>query len=155
MADEVLLNLAADIISAHVSNNSVAASDLPNLIQSVYGSLSVLGQPVEAPPVKQDPAVSIRSSVKADAIACLECGQKLKMLKRHLGTDHGTTPAEYRAKWNLASDYPMVAPDYSAKRKELALKIGLGRKPGQKVVKKTAPVAAPRSRKKAPATTAS
>lgn len=135
MADEVLLTLAAEIVSAHVSNNPVTASELPGLIQSVYGSLAGLGQEVQAPPAVQEPAVSIRSSVKPDAIACLECGAKMKMLKRHLATNHALTPAKYRAKWNLASDYPMVAPSYAATRKELALKIGLGRKPGQKVAK--------------------
>ena len=80
--------------------------------------------------VKPEPAVSIRSSVKRAAIACLECGKKMKMLKRHLNTDHGLSPADYRAKWGLAADYPLVAPDYAAKRSELAKKIGLGRKPG-------------------------
>jgi predicted transcriptional regulator len=84
----------------------------------------------------------VRSSVKADAIACLECGAKMKMLKRHLSTDHGLTPAEYRSRWNLAADYPMVAPDYAAKRKELAVKIGLGRKP--KAVVETASAPAPK-----------
>lgn len=143
MADEVLLTLAAEIVSAHVSNNPITASELPGLIQSVYGSLARLGQEVEAPPAVQEPAVSIRSSVKPDAIACLECGAKMKMLKRHLATNHALTPAEYRAKWKLASDYPMVAPSYAATRKELALKIGLGRKPGQKVAK--APAAKPKT----------
>jgi predicted transcriptional regulator len=109
MADETLLTLAADIVSAHVSHNAVAADQLPVLIQSVYASLAGLGR---RPPVeeKREPAVSVRSSVKADAIACLECGAKMKMLKRHLSTDHGLSPAEYRSRWNLAADYPMVAP---------------------------------------------
>jgi predicted transcriptional regulator len=97
------------------------------LIQSVYTSLAGLGQ-APAPVEKREPAVSVRSSVKADAITCLECGAKMKMLKRHLSTDHGLSPAEYRTRWHLAADYPMVAPDYAAKRKELAVKIGLGRK---------------------------
>ena len=130
MDQENTLTLTADIVAAHVSNNSVAASDLPSLIQAVYGALNGLGEPEPAPEVELSPAVSIRASVKPDAIACLECGQKLKMLKRHLGTDHNMTPAEYKARWKLAADYPMVAPDYAAKRKELAIKIGLGRKPG-------------------------
>jgi predicted transcriptional regulator len=94
---------------------------------------------------KPTPAVSIRSSVKQDAITCLECGQKLKMLKRHLNTDHGLTPIEYKARWGLSADYPLVAPAYAAKRKELALRIGLGRKPGAKVKAK------PRGTKKAAA----
>lgn len=138
MADETLLTLAADIVSAHVSNNAVPADQLAVLIQLVYSSLAALGQEPAPVEVKREPAVSIRSSVKPEAIACLECGAKMKMLKRHLGTDHGLTPAEYRARWNLASDYPLVAPDYAAKRKELAVKIGLGRKPGQKPAAKIA-----------------
>jgi len=133
MADETLLMLATDIISAHVSNNNVAAEQLPDLIQTVYSSLESLGKSAPVVEVKQEPAVSVRSSVKPDAIACLECGQKFKMLKRHLNTDHGLTPVEYRTRWGLGSSYPMVAPDYAAKRRELAVKIGLGRKPGQKV----------------------
>ena len=142
MADETLLTLAADIVSAHVSHNSVGAAQLPALIETVYASLASLGQEPAPVEEKREPAVSIRSSVKPDAIACLECGAKMKMLKRHLGSDHGLTPAEYRTRWHLASDYPMVAPDYAAKRKELALKIGLGRKPGQKLAPKIAEPAA-------------
>lgn len=129
MADETLLTLASDIVCAHVSNNSVTAEELPILIKSVHDSLAKLGQTEEAVEEKREPAVSIRASVKPDVLTCLECGAKMKMLKRHLNTDHGLTPAEYRQRWNLASDYPMVAPDYAAKRKELAVKIGLGRKP--------------------------
>ena len=131
MADEMLLDHVADIVSAHVSNNSVSANDLPGLIQSVYASLAALGQAPEPVAGKLTPAVSVRASVKSDAIACLECGAKFKMLKRHLGTDHGMTPAEYRARWNLPADYPVVAPDYAAMRAEMAKKNGLGRKPGQ------------------------
>jgi predicted transcriptional regulator len=156
MTDETLLTLAADIISAHVSNNTVSPADLPRLIQSVYGSLAGLGQeePVEE---KREPAVSIRASVKADALTCLECGAKMKMLKRHLASDHGLTPADYRSRWGLGADYPMVAADYAARRKELAVKIGLGRK--QKAVEAPAPEPTPapvaekktRGRKKAAA----
>ena len=131
MADEMLLDHVADIVSAHVSNNSVSANDLPGRIQAVYASLAALGQAPEPVAGKLTPAVSVRASVKSDAIACLECGAKFKMLKRHLGTDHGITPADYRVRWNLPTDYPMVAPDYAAMRAELARKIGLGRKPGQ------------------------
>lgn len=131
MADETLLTLAADIVSAHVSHNTVAANDLPALIQSVYASLSGLGQEVQVTEEKREPAVSIRSSVKPDTVTCLECGVKLKMLKRHLSTDHGLSPDDYRARWNLPASYPLVAPDYAAKRKELAVKIGLGRKPAK------------------------
>ena len=129
MADETLLDHVADIVSAHVSNNSVSASDLPGLIQSVYASLAVLGQAPEPALEKLTPAVSVRASVKPDAVTCLDCGVKFKMLKRHLGTDHGLTPTEYRTRWNLPADYPMVASDYAERRKALALKIGLGRKP--------------------------
>jgi predicted transcriptional regulator len=128
LADETLLTLAADIVSAHVGHNNVAVDELPGLIQSVYASLADLGKPVETVPEKRAPAVSIRASVKPDALTCLECGAKMKMLKRHLAGDHGLTPAEYRSSWGLASDYPMVTPDYAARRKELAVKIGLGRK---------------------------
>ncbi len=156
-ADQLLLDHVADIVSAHVSNNSVAANDLPGLIQSVYASLAALGQPPVPVEEKLTPAVSVRASIKPDAIACLECGSKFKMLKRHLGTDHGMTPAEYRQRWNLPADYPMVAPDYAAMRGELAKKIGLGRKPGVKVkpaVKAASEaVAAPKAPAKAPAKT--
>jgi len=131
--DEILLTHVADIVSAHVSNNAVSANDVPGLIQSVYTSLAALGQVNELVEEKLTPAVSVRASVKPDAVICLDCGAKMKMLKRHLGTEHGMTPAEYRTRWNLPADYPMVAPDYSAKRTELALRGGLGRKPGQKL----------------------
>jgi predicted transcriptional regulator len=131
MDHEALLTHVADIVSAHVSNNSVAQGDVSELIGSVYAALAALGQTPEPLEEKRVPAVSIRSSIKNDAIACLECGGKMKMLKRHLGTDHQLTPAEYRARWGLAADYPMVAPDYAERRKELAIRIGLGRKPRQ------------------------
>ncbi|RVU04615.1 MucR family transcriptional regulator [Novosphingobium umbonatum] len=154
MADETLLTLAADIVSAHVSHNAVATDQLPVLIQSVYASLAGLGQAPAPVEEKREPAVSVRSSVKPDAIACLECGAKMKMLKRHLSTDHGISPAEYRTRWNLVADYPMVAPDYAAKRKELAVKIGLGRKPKAVVEVAPAPAAKPKAtrRKKQAAT---
>ena len=127
---ETLITLTADIVAAHVSNNSVAVSDLPLIIQSVHGALSGLGGAPAAPEQpKQEPAVSIRASVKPDYIVCLEDGKKLKMLKRHLMTHYGMTPDEYRAKWSLPADYPMVAPKYAETRRELAKKIGLGRKP--------------------------
>jgi len=105
--------------------------EVPALIQNVYGALAGLGA---APQVeaKPEPAVSIRASVKNDHIVCLEDGRKMKMLKRHLMTDHGLTPAEYRARWGLPADYPMVAPDYAEKRRLVAKEIGLGRKPGQR-----------------------
>jgi predicted transcriptional regulator len=125
-ATETLITLTADIVSAHVSNNSVAVSDLPALIQNVHAALTGLGQPVVAPEVKPEPAVSVRASVKPDYIVCLEDGKKLKMLKRHLMTHYQMTPEQYRAKWNLPTDYPMVAPNYAEQRRTLAKKIGLG-----------------------------
>ncbi|MES2498360.1 MAG: MucR family transcriptional regulator [Pseudomonadota bacterium] len=125
---ETLIALTADIVSAHVSNNSVAVSDLPLLIQNVHNALVSLGDEVAEPEVKQEPAVSIRSSIKPDYIVCLEDGKKLKMLKRHLMTHYQMTPEQYRAKWNLPADYPMVAPNYAEQRRSLAKKIGLGTK---------------------------
>ena len=124
--DEVLITLTSDIVAAHVSNNSVAVSDLPVLIQNVYGALSGLRNETAPPQPKPEPAVSIRSSVKPDHIVCLEDGKKLKMLKRHLMTHYQMTPDEYRAKWGLPADYPMVAPNYADQRRALAKKIGLG-----------------------------
>jgi predicted transcriptional regulator len=128
MADETLLTLTADIVSAHVANNSVATSDGAVLIAKVHDALAEFGKPVEEEVPAKEPAVSIRSSVKPDYIVCLEDGKKLKMLKRHLMTHYQMTPADYRAKWKLPADYPMVAPNYTEQRKGLALKIGLGRK---------------------------
>lgn len=125
---ETLIALTADIVSAHVSNNSVAVSDLPLLIQNVHSALSSLGDDLVEPEVKQEPAVSIRASIKPDFIVCLEDGKKLKMLKRHLMTHYQMTPEQYRAKWNLPADYPMVAPNYAEQRRSLAKKIGLGTK---------------------------
>ena len=125
---ETLVALTADIVSAHVSNNSVAVNDLPTLIQNVHGALAGLGKAQEEPAVKQEPAVSIRSSIKPDFVVCLEDGLKMKMLKRHLMTDHGMTPDQYRQKWALGPDYPMVAPNYAEQRRALAKKIGLGTK---------------------------
>ncbi|MES2493893.1 MAG: MucR family transcriptional regulator [Pseudomonadota bacterium] len=130
--NETLITLTSDIVAAHVSNNSVSVADLSAVISNVYTALAALGQaaPVaEAPP---EPAVSIRSSIKPDHIVCLEDGKKLKMLKRHLMTHYNLTPEQYRSRWNLPTDYPMVAPNYAEKRRELAKKIGLGRKPGAK-----------------------
>ncbi len=128
---EMLITLTADIVTAHVANNNVDVADVPSLIENVYGALAGLGA-AAAEEVRPEPAVSIRSSVKNDKIVCLECGKDMKMLKRHLMTDHGLTPDEYRARFGLAGDYPMVAPAYAEKRRELAKKIGLGRKPGQR-----------------------
>jgi predicted transcriptional regulator len=128
--NETLITLTSDIVAAHVSNNSVSGDELSALITSVYGALASLGAPAPAAEAPPEPAVSIRSSVKPDHIVCLEDGKKLKMLKRHLMTHYNLTPDQYRARWGLAADYPMVAPNYAEKRRELAKKIGLGRKPG-------------------------
>jgi predicted transcriptional regulator len=126
---EMLITLTADIVAAHVSNNSVAVSDLSVLINSVHGALNGLSGG-GAVAVALEPAVPIRNSIKREFIVCLEDGKKLKMLKRHLMTHYGMTPDEYRTKWGLAKDYPMVAPAYAEKRRDLAKAIGLGRKPG-------------------------
>lgn len=146
MEKETLITLTADIVSAHVGNNSVAAADMPVLIQSIYSALSNAAEPAPIEEARPEPAVSIRSSVKPDAITCLECGKKLKMLKRHLSTDHTMTPDEYRRRWDLPADYPLVAPDYAAKRRDLAVKIGLGRKPAAKPKRTTSKKAAAAAR---------
>lgn len=126
-SEDTLLTLTADIVAAHVSNNSVAVNDLPNLIQNVHGALSGITGKAAAEP-KPEPKVSIRSSIKPDYIVCLEDGKKLKMLKRHLMTHYSMTPDQYRQKWGLAADYPMVAPNYAEQRRALAKSIGLGTK---------------------------
>ncbi len=128
--DTALLGLTSQIVSAFVSKNSVPASDIPTLIKSVHQSLATLGQPQAPaePPAELKPAVPVKKSVTADYIVCLEDGKKLKMLKRHLASSYGMTPDEYRAKWGLPSDYPMVAPNYAKARSDLAVKLGLGKK---------------------------
>jgi len=115
-----------DIVASHVQNNSVAISDLPQLIKTVHDSLA--GLTGDSPAEKPQPAVSVRRSVTPDYIVCLEDGRKLKMLKRHLATAYGMTPEDYREKWGLPSDYPMVAPNYAKQRSSLAKKIGLGKR---------------------------
>jgi len=135
---ETLITLTSDIVAAHVSNNDVSVDDVPALITNVFGALSGLGESAEPVEVRPEPAVSIRASVKPDYIVCLEDGKKLKMLKRYLRTNFEMTPEEYRARWNLPSDYPMVAPNYAEKRRDLAKKIGLGRKPGARRPKRKA-----------------
>ncbi len=130
--NETLVTLTSDIVAAHVSNNNVDLEDVSTLISNVYSALSGLGEPVEQQKERPDPAVSVRSSVKKDHIVCLDCGKKMKMLKRHISTEHDMSPEEYRQRWDLSSDYPMVAPAYADTRRDLAHKIGLGRKPGQK-----------------------
>lgn len=141
-AQDMLLTLTADIVAAHVSNNSVGIADLPDLISRVHGALAGLGVLKEEPVEELKPAVSIRASVKPDYIVCLEDGKKLTMMRRYLMTNFGMTPDDYRAKWNLPKDYPMVAPNYAEKRRALAKEIGLGtkgrgggRKPASKAAK--------------------
>ncbi|MGB1146256.1 MAG: MucR family transcriptional regulator [Alphaproteobacteria bacterium] len=130
-ANSELLALTADIVAAHVSNNSVAVGDLPRMIADVYQTLSSVGDAPEEEAEELVPAVAIRSSIKPDYIVCLEDGKKLKMLKRHLKTAYNMTPDEYRQRWGLPSDYPMVAPNYAAQRSKLAKEIGLGTRRGK------------------------
>ena len=143
---ETLLGLTADIVASHVANNNVATNDLPSLISNVYSALSGLNSAGPSKQPEQEPAVSIRSSIKPDYLVCLEDGKKLKMLKRHLMTHYQMTPSDYRAKWKLPADYPMVAPNYAAQRRKLAHDIGLGRKaapaPKAAAPAKAAPAAA-------------
>ncbi|MBV9113303.1 MAG: MucR family transcriptional regulator [Hyphomicrobiales bacterium] len=121
------IELATDIVSAYVSNNSVGAGELPILIKDVYGALTRVTNPeTNAPTNTAKPAVSIKKSITPDYLICLEDGKKFKSLKRHLRTQYGLSPEQYREKWNLASDYPMVAPNYAAARSRLAKQMGLG-----------------------------
>ena len=124
-----LLELTTEIVSSHVANNSVAVQDLPDLIRQVYGTLSTIEQAPAAQADRPQPAVPVKRSVTPDFIICLEDGRKLKMLKRHLKTAYNMTPEEYRERWGLQADYPMVAPNYARQRSNLAKKIGLGTKP--------------------------
>jgi len=128
---ENTLNLTATVVSAYVGNHSVPTADLPGVIATVYDSLRRAGttQATPEPQSAQAPAVSIRKSVQPDSITCLDCGRKLKMLKRHIATDHGLSVNDYRAKWDLPAEYPMIAPNYAQQRSEIAVKIGLGRGP--------------------------
>ena len=130
MTEEVknndVLTLTSNIVAAHVSNNSVALSDLPLVIREVYQTLSVLGGAAPAAAEKPTPAVPVKKSVTPEHIVCLEDGKKLKMLKRHLRTAYNMSPEEYREKWGLPADYPMVAPNYAKQRSKLAKQIGLG-----------------------------
>jgi len=127
MSESTDIKLTGQIVTAFLSKNAVAASDIPNVINTVYGAISGLGKAPE--PVQQDlkPAVPVRRSVTPEYIVCLEDGRKLKMLKRHLRSTYGLSPDEYRAKWGLPADYPMVAPNYAAARSDMAKSIGLGR----------------------------
>jgi predicted transcriptional regulator len=122
-----LLELTTEIVAAHVANNTVAASDMPQLIQDIYRTLSGLGS--SAPTARPQPAVPPKKSVFPDYIVCLEDGKKLKMLKRHLKTSYNMTPEQYRERWDLPADYPMVAPNYAKHRSHLAKTIGLGTRP--------------------------
>ena len=122
-----LASLTANIVSAHIANNEVSPDQLPTLIRDVHQALATIGQ-ASAEPMTAKPAVDVKKSVFSAHIVCLECGQSLKMLKRHLAADHGMTPDEYRAKWGLPDTYPMVAPEYAATRSQLAKDAGLGRK---------------------------
>ena len=132
------LVLTTDVVSAYVGNNSVPVADLPSLIQSVHAALSnTASGKIEEPVVELKPAVSIKKSLTPDYIVCLEDGKQFKSLKRHLATKYDMTPEDYRAKWGLPADYPMVAPNYAAARSELAKKMGLGQ---QRSAAKAAPV---------------
>jgi predicted transcriptional regulator len=131
--NDLLAELTADVVSAYVSNNPVPAGDLPGLISEVHGALGkTIGGVAEEVQEKPRPAVNPKKSVHEDFIICLEDGQKFKSLKRHLMSHYGLTPEEYREKWGLAPDYPMVAPSYAAQRSKLAREMGLGRKRGSK-----------------------
>ncbi len=125
-----LLQHTSTIVAAHVANNPIAAAELPSVIATVHQALATLGP--EEPAPKPRPAVPIKQSVTPDYIICLEDGKKQKMLKRHLKTAHSMSPDEYRERWGLPRDYPLVSPNYAKRRSQLAKKIGLGRKPGTK-----------------------
>lgn len=131
-----LLNLTTEIVTAHLANNTVQMNDVPQLIETVFNTLNTLGNGTTGMGERPQPAVAIKKSVQDDYIVCLEDGKKLKMLKRHLMSAYNMTPEQYRERWGLPSDYPMVAPNYAKKRSELAKTIGLG-KTGSK--KKTTP----------------
>lgn len=144
-----LINLTADIVTAHLANNNVAAADVPMVIQTIHAALASLGAPQAAEPAAPEPAVPVRASIKPDYLICLEDGKKLKMLKRHLMAHYGMTPADYRAKWNLPASYPMVAPNYAETRRSIAKTAGLGRKP--RTAEKAATAAKPATAKAATA----
>jgi predicted transcriptional regulator len=139
MAEEELLRMTADVVAAYVSNNTLPTAQLAEVINAVYGSLKGLeGQVAEPAPEPVKPAVAIRKSITPDYLICLEDGKKLKMLKRHLRSTYNMTPDEYRARWGLAPDYPMVAPNYAEQRSAFAKKIGLGRGAGRQSTTATA-----------------
>ena len=124
-----VLGLTVQIVSAHVSHNSVASEQLPGLIQDIYRTLASVGRDAPVAVEKAPPAVPVKKSIFPDYLVCLEDGKKLKMLKRHLSTAYNMTPDQYREKWGLGADYPMVAPNYASHRSSLAKRIGLGTKP--------------------------
>lgn len=124
----ILLEITAEVTSAYISNNALAREQLPDLIREIRTTFGELDSPVAEPEVEERPAVSIKASLKKDHLICLCCGKKFTSLKRHLGTAHGLTPDQYRTKWNLPADYPMVAPDYSKVRSQISLDAGLGQK---------------------------
>ncbi|WP_210203047.1 MucR family transcriptional regulator [Pseudaminobacter soli (ex Li et al. 2025)] len=128
--DDALVRLTSDVVSAYISNNAVPAASLPGLIAEIHASLSKLGKESAVPAAVEapKPAISVKKSVTDDYLICLEDGKMFKSLKRHLGTHYNLTPDEYRAKWGLPADYPMVAPAYAAARSTLAKKMGLGKK---------------------------
>jgi predicted transcriptional regulator len=137
MAEEELLRMTAEVVAAYVSNNTLPTAQLAEVINAVYSSLRGLERQVaEPPPEPLKPAVPIRKSINPDFLVCLEDGKKLKMLKRHLRSTYNMTPDEYRTKWGLAPDYPMVAPNYAEQRSQFAKKIGLGRATGRQAARK-------------------
>jgi predicted transcriptional regulator len=131
------LSLTTDIVSAFVSNNSVPAEQLQDLIQNTYSTLNNLGGTAQEEETQKKPAVPVKRSITDDYLICLEDGKKLKMLKRYLRTQYNMSPEDYRRKWNLPADYPMVAPNYAKRRSEFAKQIGLGTQGGRKATKKT------------------
>jgi len=124
-----MIDLTAKIVAAYVSKNTMATADLGEFIKSVYSAMVATSSPEAAAVPQAAPAVSVKKSVTPAELTCMDCGKKLSMLKRHLRTDHSMSPEDYRSKWGLPATYPMVAPDYAERRSQLALKIGLGRKP--------------------------
>jgi len=133
-ANDTYIELTAEIVSAYVSNNIVPASEIPSLINQVHAALSrVTGKSGDAPAEQLKPAVSVKKSVTAEHIVCLEDGKKFKSLKRHLRTQYNMTPEQYREKWSLGADYPMVAPNYAAARSQLAKQMGLGQQRRRRV----------------------
>jgi predicted transcriptional regulator len=139
----------AEIVAAYLRNNSVAPSDVPAVITQVYRSLAELGQPQPAEPEAPNPAVPIRRSINPEYITCLDCGAKAKMLRRHLASAHNLTPADYRGRWKLPTDYPLVAPSYAARRSEMAKALGLGRR-GRRVAGRRSARGDAHKRKSAP-----